>query len=250
LSDDGTVKSLAKALSVLECFSVEQPELGISEISRTLGLQKSTVYNILSTFQKCGYLTKNPQTSKYALGLKVLHLAYIVSSHHGLRDLFLPSLSRIARETREVCYFGILDEREVLYIEAAYPSMQQQTRNILGERAPLYCTGLGKAMLAHLPEKEMEAILAQPMRAFTGYTLTDPAALRHQMEEIRQNGYAVDNMEHEFGIRCVAVPVFGLNGNVIGAVSVSGPSPRFDPPAIIRNASVITEKLRPLQRCF
>ena len=247
MPEDSTVKSLAKALSVLECFSVEQPELGISEIARMLDLQKSTVYNILTTFQKCGYLTKNPQNSKYALSLKVLHLGYIVSCHHGLRDLMLPYLTRIARETREVCYFGILDEGEVLYIESAYPSMQQQTRNILGERAPLYCTGLGKAMLAHLPEKEMEAILAQPMRAFTGYTLTDPAALRHQMEEIRQNGYAVDNMEHEFGIRCVAVPVFGSDGRVKAAVSVSGPSPRFDPETILRHAALIAETLRPVQ---
>ncbi len=250
MSDESNVKSLVKALSVLECFSVEQPELGISEISRTLGLQKSTVYNILSTFQKCGYLTKNPQTSKYALGLKVLHLAYIVSSHHGLRDLFLPSLSRIARETKEVCYFGILDEREVLYIEAASPSLQQQTRNILGERAPLYCTGLGKAMLAHLPPEEIDLILSSPMRAFTGFTITDPAALRQQLEEVRANGYAVDNMEHEFGIRCVAVPVFGSSGQVMAAVSVSGPSPRFDPETVIRDAKLIADVLQPLQYQF
>ena len=249
MSDDSTVKSLAKALSVLECFSVEQPELGISEISRMLGLQKSTVYNILSTFQKCGYLTKNPQTSKYALGLKLLHLSYIVSSHHGLRDMFLPYLTRIARETKEVCYFGILDEREVLYIETASP-LQQQSRNILGERAPLYCTGLGKAMLAHLPENEIDIILSAPMRAFTGFTVTDPAALRQQLEEVRANGYAVDNMEHEFGIRCVAVPVFGSNGQVMAAVSVSGPSPRFDPETVIRDAPLITEILRPLQYQF
>jgi DNA-binding IclR family transcriptional regulator len=247
MTENSTVKSLAKALSVLECFSVDKPELGISEISRMLGLQKSTVYNILSTFQRCGYLIKNPENSKYALGLKVLHLAYIVSSHHGLRDMFLPYLTRIARETKEVCYFGILDEREVLYIEAAYPSMQQQTRNILGERAPLYCTGLGKAMLAHLPPEEMEAVLAAPKRAFTGCTLTDAAALRQQMEEVRQNGYAVDNMEHEFGIRCVAVPVFSTSGQVIAAVSVSGPSPRFDPETIIRDARLIADILQPLQ---
>ena len=247
MAEESPVKSLAKALSVLECFSVEQPELGISEISRTLGLQKSTVHNIVSTFQKCGYLIQNPENSKYALGLKVLHLSYIVSSHHGLRDLFLPYLTRIARETREVCYFGILDEREVLYIEAVYPYMHQQTRNILGERAPLFCTGLGKAMLAHMPESEIDAVLASPMRAFTGFTVTDAAALRQQLEEVRTNGYAVDNMEHEFGIRCVAVPVFATGGQVLAAVSVSGPSPRFDPETIIRHACLITEVLQPLQ---
>ena len=116
MSDDSQVKSLARALQVLECFSVEQPELGPSEIARMLGMQKSTVYNILSTFQRCEYLVQNPQTSKYYLGMKVLHLGYIVNSHHGLRDMFLPCLNRIAQETREVCYFGILDGTEVLYI--------------------------------------------------------------------------------------------------------------------------------------
>ncbi len=105
-------------------------------------------------------------------------------------------------------------------------------------------------MLAHLGGEEIDEVLSRPMPVFTKCTIADPAVLRNELEEIRHNGFAVDNMEHEFGIRCVAVPVFGLNGNVIGAVSVSGPSPRFDPPAIIRNASVITEKLRPLQRCF
>jgi len=247
MTENTSVKSLVKALDVLECFSVEQPELGVSEIARKLNLQKSTIHNILTTFQNCGYITKNPVNSKYTLGLKVLHLAYIVSSHHGLRDLFLPYLNRIAQETREVCYFGILDNLEVLYIEAAYPTTQQQTRNILGERAPLYCTGLGKAMMAYLPEEEFSQVVSSPLRQFTGYTLTDPAALRSQMEEIRTNGYAVDNMEHEFGIRCVAVPVFGTDGRVIASVSVSGPSPRFDPETIIRDANLIHEILKPLQ---
>ena len=250
MSDDSQVKSLARALQVLECFSVEQPELGPSEIARMLGMQKSTVYNILSTFQKCGYLVKNPQTSKYYLGLKVLHLGYIVNSHHGLRDMFLPYLNRIAAETREVCYFGILDGSEVLYIESTYPSQQQQTRNILGERAPLYCTGLGKVMLAYMPEEDVERVLSGRLKAYTGCTLTDPNVLRDHLEEIRRNGYATDNMEHESGIRCVAVPVFNAAGKVFAAVSVSGPSPRFDPETIINDARIISSILQPLQHCI
>lgn len=250
MSDDSQVKSLARAMQVLECFSVEQPELGPSEIAKMLGMQKSTVYNILSTFHKCGYLVQNPKTSKYYLGLKVLHLGYIVNSHHGMRDIFLPYLTRIAQETREMCYFGILNDMEVLYIESTYPSTQQQTRNILGERAPLYCTGLGKAMLAFLPEAQAEQIITGPLKAYTGCTITDPQVLRNNLEEIRQNGYAMDNMEHEYGIRCVAVPVFGTSGQVIAAVSVSGPSPRFDPETIVKDAKIISSILQPLQRCI
>lgn len=250
MADDNQVKSLARAMQVLECFSVEQPELGPSEIAKMLGMQKSTVYNILSTFQKCGYLVKNPQTSKYYLGLKVLHLSYIVNSHHGLRDMFQPYLTRIAQETREVCYFGILDDMEVLYIESTYPSMAQNTRNILGERAPLYCTGLGKAMLAFMPEEQVEKVLQGKMKAYTGCTITDPNVMRDHLEEIRRNGYATDNMEHEYGIRCVAVPVFNSAGRVVAAVSVSGPSPRFDPETIINDAKIISSILQPLQHCI
>ncbi len=248
--ETGNVKSLVRALQVLECFSVEQPELGPSEIARMLDMQKSTVYNILSTYQSCGYLQKNQQTGKYSLGLKVLHLGYIVNSHQGLRDIFLPYLNRIAQETHEICYFGILNDDEVLYIEAAYPSGQQATRNILGERAPLYCTGLGKAMLAYMDEADRERILAKPMHNFTGCTLSDPVVLRNNLEEVRSNGYAVDNMEHEFGVRCVAVPIFNSAGKIFASVSVSGPSPRFNPETLIRDAQIINTILKPVQRCI
>ncbi len=97
-----TVKSLIKAIRVLECFSVENPELGISEISRMLHLQKSSVYNILTTFECCGYVKQNSQSGKYRLGLKVLHLGYIVSHHMGLRDIFQPYMAEIATKHKPV----------------------------------------------------------------------------------------------------------------------------------------------------
>lgn len=247
---DNTVKSLKRAIAVLDCFSQKEPELSVTEIARKLDMQKSTIFNILSTFQESGILIKNPSNSKYRLGYKLLHLSYIINSGISIREDFLPFLKEIANTTGEVCYFGLLDGLEVLYIDAVYPLTQLQARNILGERAPLYCTGLGKAMLANLSEDQINAVLTGPMPPFTKCTITDPDVLRNELEEIRQNGFAVDNMEHEFGIRCVAVPVFGLSGNVLGAVSVSGPSPRFDPPTIVRTASIITEKLKSLQRLY
>ena len=105
-------------------------------------------------------------------------------------------------------------------------------------------------MLANLEEEQIREVLSRPMQSFTKCTITDPDVLRNELEEIRRNGYAVDNMEHEFGIRCVAVPFFSMDGSVMGAVSVSGPSPRFDPATVIRNAALITEHLQGLQHCF
>lgn len=248
--EEYSVKSLARAMQVLECFSVEEPELGISEIAKRLGMQKSTIFNILSTFQKTGYICQNPNTSKYYLSVKILHLGYIVNQHMGLRDVFAPYLSKIAEATGEICYFGMLDNDEVLYIESAHPASQQLSRNILGERAPLYCTGLGKVMLAHLPPEEIERILSQEIRQFTPYTLSDRDAMRAHLEEIRLNGYAVDNMEHEFGVRCVAVPVYNAAGRVFAAVSVSGPSLRFDQATIAQHARLIAQIIQPVQRCL
>lgn len=250
MMEEYNVKSLARAMQVLECFSVEEPELGISEIAKRLGTQKSTIFNILNTFQKTGYVCQNPKTNKYYLSVKILHLGYIVNHHMGLRDVFAPYLAQIAEGTNEVCYFGMLDNNEVLYIESAHPAGQHQARNILGERAPLHCTGLGKVMLAHLPPEEIEKILSGELKPFTPYTLCDPDAMRAQLEEIRVNGYAVDNMEHEFGVRCVAVPVFNAAGKVFAAVSVSGPSLRFDQATIAQHAQLITQALQPIQRCL
>ena len=106
-------------------------------------------------------------------------------------------------------------------------------------------------MLAFIPEEQAEQVIGDgPLRAYTGCTITDPVVLRHHLAEIRQNGYAVDNMEHEYGIRCVAVPVFNSAGQVTAAVSVSGPSLRFDPETIIRDAQIISGILQPLQRCI
>lgn len=250
MEQEYSVKSLARAMRVLECFSVQRPELGVTEIAKMLGMQKSTICNILSTFEKTGYVVQNPETNKYHLGTKILHLSYIVNQHLGMRDIFLPYLHQIAEEAREACYFGILSNDEVLYIEAVYPSHQQQTRNILGERAPLYCTGLGKAMLAHMPQENAERIISGELKHYTACTICDPTALRNNLEEIRRDGYAVDNMEHEFGIRCVAVPVFGANRQVLAAVSVSGPSPRFDHNMLVKHAEMIMRILQPLQYCL
>ena len=248
MQGEPNVKSLTRALTVLECFSTTEPELGVTDIAKKLGMRKSTIYNILSTFQDAGYVIQNPENSKYSLSLKILHLGFVVSSRISLRNQLASTIKEIANLTGEVCYLGMLNDLEVLYLDAAYPSSQASGRNILGERAPLYCTGLGKAMLANLPEAEISQVLASPMTSFTRCTITDPAVLRAELEEIRTNGYAVDNMEHEFGIRCVAVPIFDSSGKVIGAVSASGPSLRFDPDAVVRISRIITDKLQPMQR--
>ena len=239
------VKSLAKAMEVLECFSVKQPELGVSEIARLTGLQKSSVHNMLSTFEQHGYVGKNPVTNRYYLGLKLLSFSYIITSYMGLNQLMMPYLKQIANTLHETVYLGIPSGPDVLYIDSCVDDGHNSSRNILGERAPLYCTGLGKAILAY--HEDPLSLLPDSLQSFTEYTITQPDRLLAELETIRQNGYAVDNMEHEYGIKCVALPLFGSDRRLRCAVSVSGPSLRFSEallPHMARQMADILEKIQ------
>ena len=246
-NENSKVKSLAKALHVLECFSNDKPELGVTEISKMLHLHKSTVHNIVSTYKDLGYLQQNPETGKYHLGIKLLQFSYIINNHMGLRKFFLPYLQEIANKVNETVYLGIPHDGDVMYIENQAPFNSVSTRNILGEHAPMYCTGLGKVMLAYLPDADRESAMDRPFFPFTENTITTREALLAELGEIRRRGYAIDNMEHEYGVMCLAFPVFGVDGRIVAAVSTSAPSLRFTPEVIKQNAIVMREILAPAQ---
>ena len=241
------VKSLAKAVMVLEAFTNGQPELGVTEISQMLHLQKSTVHNIVSTYESLGYLVQNKETSKYYLGVKLLRFSYIINNHMGFHKFFLPYMKKIAEKLNETVFMGIPHDGEVLYMEAQVPAGTMISRNILGERAPMYCTGLGKAMLAFLPEKERQQHIPKKFTRYTENTILSEEELLGDLQKTRERGYAIDNMEHEYGVKCFAVPIFGNDGHVIAAISVSGPSLRFDDNSIQKNAEILEQILKPIQ---
>lgn len=229
MNEDIKVKSLLKTLNILECFTPERPELGITEISEQLGLYKSNVHNILSTLMQCGYVEQNPVTNKYRLGLKILELAYVISSQLGLNRIVAPFMAELSREVGEVVYFGVPNNGQVVYLEAAYPGPFYPMRSMMGETAEMYCTAIGKAILAFLPSDKAEpALTLQSMKRYTAHTITERQMLTEELEAIRKQGYSIDNMEHEFGIRCVGAPVFNRAGILVGGLSISGPSLRFD----------------------
>jgi DNA-binding IclR family transcriptional regulator len=224
----GNVKSVEKTIRILECFTKEEQELGISEIARRLSLYKSNVHNLLSTLEKHGYVEQNGLTGGYRLGFKILELAQIITTGTGFRETVYPLLCALASRIEEVVYFGLPRGAYVLYMDVAYPGYTTFSRAITGETAPMYCTAIGKAMLAFSGEETIRAALdSGPLDAFTDDTLTDPAAIRAELGQIRARGYAVDNMEHEYGIKCVGVPVFNDQREVVAGVSASGPSLRF-----------------------
>lgn len=222
------VKSLAKALEILECFSVEKPELGITQLSEMLGLYKSNVHNIISTFEQYGYIEQNPATMKYRLGFKILELAHILNADLGMHKIITPVINELAREVDEVVYFAIPQNGQVLYLDGGYPASFFAVRSMMGEKAEMYCTAIGKAILAFLPDKDKtDAIEKQSFSQHTDKTIASKEELLLELNRIQLRGYSIDNMEHEYGIRCVAVPVFNLREQLMGAISISAPSPRI-----------------------
>lgn len=225
---EAKVKSLEKALKVLGCFSIEEPELGITEISQKLGLYKSNVYNIVATFEQCGYLEQNKENGKYHLGLIVMNLSHILSTSMGFHSVVHRCINELAEAIDEIVYFGIPDGDNVMYLEGAFPEKFYNIRWVQGMTAPLACTAIGKAMLAYMDDATISRVLSKPLERFTEYTITDPEILRAELLLTRKRGYSTDNMEHEYGIKCVGVPVFNRSGEVMGALSTTGPSLRFD----------------------
>jgi DNA-binding IclR family transcriptional regulator len=244
------VKSLYKAVKLLDCFTNTVPERGISEMAEMTGMLKSTVHNIVTTFEKCKILEKNPENNKYRLGLKILQLGNNFLSTNDLRSRIKPYLTRISERIAENIYFVVLTEDESLYLDAIYPSMFSPGRTIIGTRAPLFCTGVGKAMLANLAPEDIKRILSKGMPSFTPNTITDEKMMMEELTVIRQRGYAIDNMEHEYGIKCVAVPLFNCNGKVMGAISVSGPSLRFSDETILRYADILRQASEEIKGIF
>ena len=227
MTNDGPkVKSLAKALHLLECFTLAEPELGITELAVKLDVTKSNVHNIVTTFQDMGYIEKLPN-GKYTLGLKMLEYAFIINQHLGYPKAVYDVLMETASLTNEIVYFGLPYGTDVLYLYVAHPIARMGElpyREILGEKAPLCATGIGKAILAFLPEEEWDGRIPERIVRYTPNTMTDPEEIKEELRRIRRRGYSLDNMEREPNVRCVGVPVYNAAGHLMAGMSTSGPA--------------------------
>lgn len=241
------VKSLQKAIEILNCF-IKKESWGVTELSDYLGLNKSNVHSILSTFKAMEYLEQSSETGKYHLGMAVYRLSHALKDNLIIVNIALPYMQELADYSGERVYLAIPHKDEAVYVSCTYPQEAVYLmRTIMGETAKMYCTGIGKAMMAFLTKEELNFCLNQKMEAFTESTITDPQELKKELDQIRVQGYAVDNMEHEYGIKCVAVPILNKQDGVEGAISISGPSLRFDEGRIRQLADELKKKVHKIQ---
>ncbi|NPV51967.1 MAG: IclR family transcriptional regulator [Firmicutes bacterium] len=222
------IESVAKALQILTLFGIDKPKWRVTEIARELGMQKSTVHRLLATMQEYGFVRKDTEGAHYSLGLRIFELGSLVFSTLDLRNIAVSYLHKLSNQCGETVHIGVLNEVEVMSIESVETQSGLKSTIIVGKRAPLYCTGVGKALLAFLPADERNKIIDRlQFQKFTANTIIDKEVLTKELDDIRSRGYAVDNMEHEVGVRCIAAPIWDRTGKVVASLSVSGPSIRI-----------------------
>lgn len=236
------MKSVQRVIRVLKSFTENNSKMGLSKIAKNNNLPKSTAHRILKSLKEEGFISQNKTNGKYRLGIGLFNLGNLALKSTELHEVALPCLEKLSRECREAVHLGVLEDEEIVSVEVSPSEGGLFSLNVgihVGKRALLYCTGVGKATLAFQPKEKIRQILKRKRRKFTKNTIVEKESLEQELEKIREKKYAVDNMEHEEGVRCVAAAIRNHTGRVFGALSISGPSIRVTEERIPELASKV-----------
>jgi len=223
-----TIQSVAKACDLLMAFCNSKKELGASELSRTLGIGKSTVWKLLNTFENKGLLKKNPNSDRYSLSVQFFQIACQYYNQISVHSVVRSFMERLSRKYGETIHFAVRDGDEIVFVDKIDGKFNISIYSRIGSRSPIYVPSVGKVILANLEHEQIMDILSRTkLQAYTEYTITTKEALLRELDKIRKQGHAIDNEEYEYSIRCVGVPVKNIAGRLIGGLSVSGMKARM-----------------------
>ena len=221
--DTAKVKSLYKALNILDCFLEYPFEYGVTDMAERTNLPKSTIHRILATFASRHYVEKNEETSVYSLGYKCVELASLYLNKIVLKTEAEPIMHTLAQIFRATTFLGVLENNEVMYLHKTEQRNSIRLYTSIGKREPLYCTALGKVLLAAMPEKQFEHVARQlSYESYTPKSITNYEDLAIEVARVRRRGYATDYGEHTRDSSCLAVPIYDYTRNVMAAMSISG----------------------------
>lgn len=250
--ETGLTLTVKKAMDILDCLGETGVPLSASEISRKLGMSRSTVYRLLTTLATGGYVGQDPANpEKYRLGFKIPELASSLLGSIQLRQQALPFLQELKDIANETVHLVVMDRGKVTYIDKVECSQAVRMHSAIGRRGFAHCTAVGKAMLAFMSKTEVENVIKEHgLPVCTPNTITEKETLLEELERVRLQGYAVDDIENEEGIRCVGAPIFDHQGRPVAALSMSGPAFRLSMErvkeltgAVISTASKISRQL-------
>ncbi len=227
--EDSHLSSVKNALRILKSFSMDEPEKKISDLSNSLGLNKSTVSRTMATLASEGFVFKDPESKKYRLGLSILSLSGIVNHNMDVYRESQPILNKLVETIDETAHISVLDQLDVIYLQKVDCNHPVRILTHVGRRNPTYCTSSGKVLLAFSKDDVLEAVIRGGLKKFTKNTITDPQKLRLHLNQIKDNGYALSLEEFHEGVITIAAPIFDYQRKVIAALSIVGPKQRIQP---------------------
>lgn len=222
------IQTVSRALEILNQFLTMDEELGISDLSRRLNLQKNNVFRLMATLKAHQYLEVNALTGKYRLGLKSHELGQAANRQIDLIHQARPYLNSLYQKSGESCYFSVIKDSQTYYLDGIDTCLPLRVAHHIGDHRPLHCTAAGKIQLAYLSKIEQRQLLnAGGLVAFTPHTITNEDLLQRELYAAAKHGFALEKHEHIKDVVELAVPVFDIDGSVIGALSIAGPSMRL-----------------------
>src|SRR5437868_4057443 len=237
--------SVERALAVLESVAQRSDGLSNSEISRRLKIPKSSASYILRTLERGGYLRRDRESGKYRLGLALVSLSHRALASLDIRELALPHLRQLVEHSGFTAHMAILDHGRAVYIEKVEAPCFVIMDTWLCCRMDVHTTGVGKALIAYLPQDELDVILQErALNKHTPQTITQASRLLRELERVREQGYAVDEEENSPGVRCVAAPVFNREGRIEASLGVTGIVSMLEKNSVTRIAEMVKSTAR------
>ncbi|WP_368652240.1 IclR family transcriptional regulator [Ornithinibacillus sp. 4-3] len=216
-----TINSIDKALDLLEILS--EKSFNLLELVEQLDQPKSSIYRMITTFEKRGYITREKEDGKYCLGLKMLELTKNLLEKNTLISVANAEMQKLVSKTGESVNLGVLDGNEILYVAVFEGEHQLKFTEALGSKSPIHATAIGKTLAAYLPNEQLNELLQEiEFKKITPNTITNKTEFNKELEFVREKGYALDNEEIAIGARCIAAPIFDMFGNIEAAISISG----------------------------
>lgn len=222
----GGVQSVERAVTILEILA-RSGEAGVTEIAVEIGVHKSTAFRLVSTLERSGLVEQAEDRGKYRLGMGILRLAGATTARLDVVQESRAICRKLAADTGETVNIAVLSDRSALYLDQVSGGSGLQSHNWVGQHVPLHATSNGKILLSGLSGDELNAALPA-LPAYTDFTISTRKNLRHELEEVRAQGYAVAVDELEVGLTAVAAPIRNAHGDVIASLSLSGPTFRLD----------------------
>ncbi len=222
------VQSVERTLNILEIVSNNIKGIGIKEISEATNLHKSTVHRLLQSLIHKEYVEQDEESGKYFITFKLYELGIKKLEDLDLVKIARPYVEELMKEVNEVVHLVVRDRNYIVYVDKVESNNTIRMVSTVGKRSPMYCSSVGKAILAFKNEEEVKKIWNDSdIKKYTDHTITDYDLFLKELEKIRTVGYSEDKEEYEVGVRCVGVPIFNIDGEVEYAISVSAPSSRI-----------------------